>query len=228
METQTSTEVGETTPTPTAEMSSQNDSPETTSTNIASSTQSEQGLLAELKAAGITKYSTKEEAVEGFKHLTNLVGDQTVAKQRKLAEHLQKSTNMSLEELNDILESGNVELNTPQPSEQPSRDGKIALQKANQVLVREFVREHPEAKPLEEKILREALKTGKDPEQIWADEYEPVYRLGTEKGAKKLNSTIEGQPVKAVSTDSSETSTNLDLDKLSAAEMRKHLPKATT
>jgi ribosome-binding protein aMBF1 (putative translation factor) len=229
MEDQTPQADAETTATPQTGMPPEEEASTTTVANPEPSTpeaQDQSDPLAILKEAGINKYSTREEAIEGLKNLNKLVGDQTVAQQRKVTEALVEQTGLSPEELAEYLAQGNVAVNQPETATaqpQISRETKIALERSTKVLVRDFIREKPEAKPLQDAILQKALVSGKDPEQIWAEEYEPIFKAGTASGGKKLQQTIEGQPAKATST-ASEPDTRLDFKKMTSEEMRKHLP----
>lgn len=214
-------------PTPQVEMSPQ-ESSEPTATNLEKEVSDP---LEVFKAAGIADVTTKEEAIQKLKNLNSFVGDQTIAKLRKIGDTLTKKTGYQLEELADIVEGINLDNNQPivnQPDE-----ARAALATARSLQVELFVRDIPEARAIKDSLLEDVRASGKSPEEIWGIKYAPLVKLGRESGAKKLQSNIESQPTKAVST-TEKTDTKLDFSgnnpstgkPWTAAEMEKYLPHA--
>lgn len=212
------------TPTPEHEMTPKEETLEPTEANPV--TQEATDPLEVLKEAGITKYSTKEEAVEGLKNLNAMVGDQTVAQQRKIAEALSKQTGYSLEEIISVFDSGGTiepaKAEQPVPQEKDT-DALAALHGVRQMKVENLVKEIPEAKLVEAQILERVKATGEDPKVVWLTDFSPLVEAGRELGGKRLKKTIEGQPMKAAST-AGGTQTTPDFSKMTSEEMEKVLP----
>lgn len=186
-------------------------------------------VIEALQEAGVSTrgITTREEALTKLRNLNSMVGDEAIAVQRKIAQHLTSQTNLSESELVEYLESGATTQVTPSENPRPvvSNELKLANERTTKLLVKDLVRDIPEAKSVESKLLARSLETGKDPEDIWAQEFQPILKAGMEQGAKKLQSTMEAQPTSAVSTQT-ETTTKLNMKEMTAAEMRKHLPIA--
>lgn len=213
MEIQTPIVEGAAVPTPPAGMAPQDSAPEA----------DQQPQVAEAKPAELKvieealgrEFSTLEEAKTSLTHLNSLVGDQTTSKQRKAIEKIAAQANLTPDELYEVLETqGASAVESPQTyqPEQPADNG--VLKRTVRIETDMFVKENPEAKVIRDTIFAEALATGKTAQEIWESKYSPIIEAGKKIGAKKLQSNIEGQPVKGTSTASDTDDTKVDFSGL--------------
>jgi hypothetical protein len=170
------------------------------------------------------EFHSVEEAEKTIKNLNSLVGDQTTAKQRKALEKLASQANLSVDELISYADTTSV----PEPSqEQVTEPVRNFPDDTTKRLVRietdSFVKENPESASIRDILFAEALSTGKPVQDVWASRYAPVMEAGKKIGAKKLQNTLEGQPIKATSTASGTDDTKPDFSKMSSQEMEKFL-----
>lgn len=201
MEEQTSNLEGEK-PTPDTEMSSNDSAQNQADQNEAKSAEEKPEGLKIIEEALGREFKSVEEAQESLKNLNSLVGEQTVAKNRKAIEKLAKESNLSPEEFIEVVEGGQNFINNQETtSTSKNVDADPTLVKVTRMDVNAFIKEKPEAIGLKDKLFAKALSSGKDVEQIWVEEYAPVYEAGKKLGAKKLQTTLEGQPLRAESAD---------------------------
>jgi len=168
-------------------------------------------------------FSTDEEAKENLRNLKSLVGDQTVAKQRKALEKLAEQANLTPAELIEVIETQDLSQQPTQSADRPIQTPDPNSARLTRIEVDNLVREQPDAAVIKETLFAEALATGKPASDIWAQKYAPILEAGKKVGAKKLQTNREGQPTKAASTASEETGTKLDFSKMTSKEMEKHL-----
>lgn len=174
------------------------------------------------------KYATAEQAREGLRNLNRLVGDESTALQRRIVTTLAEKTGRSPEELADIIAS---EEYTPETSVTPTNpptsnfQAQKALERTTRVELKQFLNDVPDARPMQERILQRSIATGKSPDEIWNEEYAPVFNAGKQTGAAKLQSSSQEQPTKGRSVDGgSAPQINWRDPNISSDEMLKHLP----
>lgn len=175
------------------------------------------------------EFTSVEEAEKSIKNLNSLVGDQSISKQRQALEKIAKQANLSTEELIQVIETQDI---APQPVEEtPEPVVRNLPDDQTKRLVRletdTFIKDNPEAKVIRDQLFAEALKTGKPVEEVWSSTYAPIIEAGKKIGAKKLQSTLEGQPTRATSTASDTDDTKVDFSKMSSKDMEKfmgHVP----
>lgn len=228
---QTSTQEGQR-PTPVAEMPTQDSAPQADA-----KPQAKPAELQLIEEALGREFSSGEEAKNTLRNLNSLVGDQTISKQRKALEKIATQANLSTDELLEVLD--NQELNV-QPEQTQAETPSIphlpddATKRVVRLEVDTFVKDVPEAKIIRDNLFAEALTSGKSISEIWDKKYAPIIDAGRKLGAKKLQSNIEGQPLKATSTASEEGDTKVDFSGINPAtgkrwtskEMEQYIPYA--
>lgn len=202
MEEQTSNLEGEQSPTPDTEMSSNDSAQNQADQNEAKPVEEKPESLKIIEEALGREFKSADEAKESLRNLNSLVGEQTVAKNRKAIEKLAKQSNLSPEEFIEIVEGQSDAIQQYNQETQPSTqkvDADPTLVKVTRMDVNAFIDKKPEAKEVKDKLFAKALSTGKDVADIWAEEYASVYEAGKKLGARKLQTTLEGQPLRAQS-----------------------------
>jgi len=171
------------------------------------------------------EFETVEEAEKAISNLKSFVGDQTVAKQRKALETLAQKSNLSMEELMEVIETQDLPApeNQTQPQEVPMNLPDDTTKRVVRIETDSFVKDVPEAKAVRDVLFAEALATGKSVQDIWASKYAPIVEEGKKLGAKKLQATIEGQPIKPSSAEGGDTKTKIDFSKMSSRDMEEYL-----
>lgn len=208
MDQQTPTAEGAAVPTPPAGMSPQD------SAQIAD----QQPQVAEAKPAGLTvieealgrEFSSLEEATTSLKNLNSLVGEQTTSKQRKAIEKIAAQANLTPDELYEVLETQNVPVESVQTDQPVAPQSDEATKRVIRLETDSFVKDTPEAQVIRDTLFAEALSSGKTVREIWEGKYAPIIEAGKKIGAKKLQSNIEGQPLKGTSTASDMEDTKVD------------------
>lgn len=174
------------------------------------------------------KYTTIEQAKEGVYNLNRMVGDESIALQRRIVSTLAEKTGRSPEELADIIASEEyVPESTVTPTNPPTTSFEVRknAERTTRIELKQFINDVPEAKPMQDKIFQRSVATGKSPEEIWNDEYAPVFNAGKQTGAAKLQSSSQEQPTKGRSVDGSNApQINWRDPSISSDEMLKHLP----
>ena len=174
------------------------------------------------------EFGSVEEAEKTIKNLNSLVGDQTVASQRKALEKIASQANMSTSELVEYLATQDI--STPQVTPDESQTAESAtvrnlpdhnLNRLVRVEVNSFVKENPEAQLVRDQLFAKTLATGKSAEEVWQTEFAPLIETGKKLGAKKLQQNIEGQPVQATSTASESSDTTVDFKGINPATGRR-------
>lgn len=235
MEEQTPKEEGAAVPTPQSGMSSDSSAQtQADSEKKAPSAEEKPDSLKIVEEALGREFKTPEEAIESLKNLNSLVGDQTVSKQRKALEKLANQSNISVDELIEVIET---QSDIPQKESQDTQENQETQQvtpkttsvvevdptlaKVTRIEVDNFIDKVPAAKEVKDAIFAEALQTGKTVKQIWDVKYAPVHEAGKKLGAKKLQTTLEGQPLRAESADTEQHSTKNNFDGLNPATGKK-------
>lgn len=162
------------------------------------------------------EFDSPDAARKWIREVNSFVGDQTRARDRKTLEKLASQANLTVDELHEVIDA--QEISSPAPTQQAQQTTQQPMNPSNdpttirltRLEVDNLVKEAPAAKASKDKILAEALATGKSASEIWEEKYRPVYEEGRKAGAKKLQSNIEGQPTKAASTASDSTDTKVD------------------
>jgi len=231
METQTSNSEGEASPTPDADMSTKDsaqsqdaDQPKVEEPKVEA--KPAEVLFAE-KVLG-REFESVEEAEKTLSNLNSLVGDQTVSKQRKAIESLAKQANLSTDELIEVIDAQATNPIEPEAVSAPEQAiGPSPVDATTKRVIRietdSFVKDVPEAEVIKDTLFAESLQTGKSVSEIWRAKYAPIIDAGKKLGAKKLQTTTEGQPLKASSAEVDQTDTKLDVKKMSIKEMEEHL-----
>lgn len=215
MEEQTPNQEGVATPTPEAGMST-NDSAQTQADPSTEAQPAEEKKPESLKIIEESlgrEFRNVEEAQESLRNLNSLVGDQTVSKQRKALEKLAKESNVTTDELIELVESPNF--TQPQLNQETTTDTNPVevdqtLAKVTRIEVDTLTEKVPAAGKIKDAIFAEALQTGKPAREIWDMKYAPIHEAGKESGAKKLQTTLEGQSLRAESADMEQGDTKVD------------------
>jgi hypothetical protein len=223
METQTSTQEGTAVPTPTADMSNQN------SAQVADQQSNVEAKPAEVKFAEKVlgrEFSSVEDAEKAIVNLNKFVGDQTISKQRKALESLAKQANLSPDELIEVIETQGIN-QTQSEVQTPTEVVRNLPDDTTKRVVRmetdSFIERVPEAEVIRDTLFAEALQSGKTVKELWAAKYAPIVDAGKKLGAKKLQTTTEGQPLKATSAEVEQGNTKVDFSKMSLKEMEQYL-----
>lgn len=172
------------------------------------------------------EFGSVEEAEKTIKNLNSLVGDQTVASQRKALEKIASQANMSTSELVEYLATQDIGM--PQATQETVTESapvrNLPDQNINRLVrveVNSFVKDNPEAQLVRDQLFAKALATGKSAEEVWQTEFAPLIETGKKLGAKKLQQNIEGQPVAATSTASESSDTTVDFKGINPATNRR-------
>ena len=211
-------------PTPPADMSTTNQTPAADQPSQAEA-KSPEVLFAE-EALG-RSFDSKEEAQKALKNLNSMVGDQTLAKQRKTVEKIAQQSGLSTDELFEVLENQTISAPALEEQAQPIQvtQAPDATKRLTRLEVDEVVKNDPDAKAIKDTLFAESLTSGRPAEEIWQSKYKPLVELGKKAGVEKLQQTKSSQPVKATSTASNEEVT-IDARSLSLEELEKLLPKS--
>ena len=232
MEKQTPKEEGTAVPTPSTGMSEQ-DSASKADPQVEKPVEAEQPVeekSAEVKFAEKTlgrEFTSQEEAEKAIVNLKSLVGDQTISKQRKALESLYKQTNLSVDELIEVIDTQG--LNVPEQAQTEPTPNIVpnlpddTTKRVVRIETDAFIKEVPEAKDIRDSLFAKAIQTGKPVKEIWDAEYASIFETGKKIGAKKLQTTTEGQPLKATDTDTEPTDTKVNLKELTSREIEEHL-----
>jgi len=220
MEEQTPVTEGEASPTPEAEMSSNDSAQNQADQNEAKpaeETKPESQKVIE-QVLG-REFGSLEEATESIKNLNSLVGDQTISKQRKALEKMAKQSNMTPEELIEVIETQDSSLaqENQEAAPTPAVVADPTLAKVTRIEVESFIDKQPGAKEIKDALFAEALQTGTPVPEIWKSKYGKTYNAGKKLGAKKLQTTLEGQPLRAESADTEQSDTKLSFKGLNPA-----------
>jgi uncharacterized protein (DUF849 family) len=202
-------------------------SPQDSAPEQADQTEAKPAEVAFAEKVLVREFTSVEEAEKTIKNLNSLVGDQTTAKQRKALEKLASQANLSPEELIEYTEA----MGTEQPQEYKEETQQAPMQNipddTTKRLVRietnEFIKEVPDASAIKDTLFAEALAINRPVEEIWKTKYAPVVEVGRKLGAKKLQTTLEGQPTKATSMASDSDDTKPDFSKMSSKEIESYL-----
>jgi hypothetical protein len=223
MDTQTPTKEGEelgNQPTPEAGMQPQDQAPK--ADPVKEAKPSELKVIEE--ATGRDFGGNIDEAKKYLTNLNSLVGDQTVAKQRKALEKLAQQANLTPNELLEVIETQNIQVPTEQPAPEAPRTPDPSVSRLTRLEVNDLIAKQPDAESIKDTLFAEALATGKPVEEIWNAKYAPVMEAGKKLGAKKLQQTKEGQPLKGTSN-ASEADITLDPRQMTREQLEKVLPK---
>lgn len=201
METQTPTTEG-IVPTPPAGMTPPGSAPaadQPTKAEAKPTEKSAEVLFAE-EALG-REFTSKEEAQKALKNLNSMVGDQTISKQRKAVERIATQANLTPDELYEVLDNPAPSeiVETAAPSIQPTPASNES-KRLTRLEVEEVVKNDPDASAIRDTLFAKSLASGTPAQEIWVSEYKPLVEVGRKAGAKKLQSTLEGQPLRAAST----------------------------
>jgi hypothetical protein len=225
METQTSQQEGAAVPTPQADMSNQ-DSAQVADQQVP--VEQVEAKPAEVKFAEKVlgrEFSSVEEAEKVISNLNSFVGDQTISKQRKALESLAKQANLSTDELIEVIDAQGInqiqsDVQTPDPMVNLPND---TTKRVVRIETDTFIKDVPEAAVIRDTLFAEALQSGKSVNELWAAKYAPIVEAGKKLGAKRLQTTTEGQPLKASSAEVEQGNTKLDYNNMSLKEMEAHL-----
>lgn len=219
---QTSQPEGSAEPTPVAEMSSTDSAPQ------AETRQAKPAELAVIEEALGRSFDSIDQAKDTLRNLNSLVGDQTVAKQRKALEKLATQANLTPSELLEVIETQNLEIpsgadENPTPAAPVRNLPDETTKRLVRLETETFLKDTPEARAIKDQIFAEALTTGKPVQELWETRYAPLIETGKKLGAKKLQQNIEGQPTRAASTASEDSDTKVDFSKMSSKDMEKYI-----
>ncbi|MCR4277831.1 MAG: hypothetical protein NUV85_02330 [Candidatus Berkelbacteria bacterium] len=172
------------------------------------------------------EFSSVEEAKKAIVNLNKFVGDQTISKQRKALESLAKQANLTQDELIEVIETQalnptQVEVQTPTEVVKNLPDD--TTKRVVRIETDAFIKDVPEAAVIRDTLFAEALQTGKSVNELWVAKYAPIVEAGKKLGAKKLQTTTEGQPLKVTSADMEQGNTKIDFSKMSSEEMEIYL-----
>lgn len=212
MESQTPTQEGTAVPTPPAGMSPNDSAQVQADPSMEATPAVKPAELRVIEESLGREFSSVEEAKQSLKNLNSLVGDQTVSKQRKALEKLASQANLTPDELIEVIEAQaqnpTEEVQTPEVAKTIQADPTAA--RLTRIEVNSLISSTPEAAAVKDQLFAEALKTGKTVEEIWASKFYPVFEAGKKTGAKKLQTTLEGQPLKATSAATEQSDTKVD------------------
>lgn len=229
MESQTPEQEGAAAPTPDPGMSAQDSAPKTAETTAATKPEksAEQRFIEETLGK---EFDSLDQAKESLKNLNSMVGDQTVAKQRKALDKLAKQAGLTPDELIEVIETQDI--NLPQ-GEAPTQEAVVHAatrdlpdentKRLTRLETSQFIKDTPEAAIVKDQLFAEALTSGKPVDELWSVKYGPIVAEAKKLGAKKLQSNIEGQPTRATSTASEESDTKPDFSKMSSRDMEKYI-----
>lgn len=214
--------VAQETPTPPADMSTTNQTPAADQSQKTEAKPTEV-LFAE-EALG-RQFDSKEDALKALKNLNSMVGDQTIAKQRKALEKIAQQSQMTPDELIAVLENQTV-TEQPDAPAQPAQATQPAdtSKRLARIEVDEVIKNDPDAAAIRETLFAESLASGRPAQEIWQGKYKPLVEVGKKAGVEQLQQTKKSQPVKATST-ASESDLKIDPTKLSLQELEKLIPK---
>lgn len=212
METQTPIQEG-LVPTPAPGMSPQNSAPVADPQPTVAEAKPAEVLFAE-EALG-REFSSREEAQKALKNLNSMVGDQTLARQRKIVERVAQQSGLSTDELAEVLEQQTPTETVTEPVQtiQPT-SASSESKRLTRLEVDEVVKNDPDAASIRDSIFAKSLATGLSAQEIWEKEYKPLVEVGRKSGAKKLQENLQGQPLRATSTASDMNNTTVDFSGL--------------
>lgn len=181
------------------------------------------------------EFDSPEAAKKWVKEVNSYVGDQTRAKKDKALEKLASQAGLSTDELLEVIDTQDVSqptmTNQSQQTPPTPQAPDVTTIRVTRMEVDNLLDKHPEASAIKDKLLAEALNTGKTAREIWDDKYAPILEAGKKLGAKKLQSNLEGQPGKAASTAQASEDTKIDFSGINpetgrrwtSQEMERHL-----
>lgn len=216
---QTLEQEGTAVPTPAPEMSPQDSAPAAEPQVVKPA-----GVVFAERALG-REFASEEEAEKAIKNLNAFVGDQTISKQRKALENAAKSANVTVDEVVELLNAQSY--SEPTQVEEPAQVVRNLPDDTTKRLVRietdAFVKDVPEASVIRNELFAEAIQTGKPVGDLWAQKYAPIVEAGKKLGAKKLQTTLEGQPTRATSAVVEGDAPKVDFSKMSRKEMEEYM-----
>lgn len=225
MDTNINTEEGKALPTPPADMSTTNQTPAADQSPRTEAKPAEV-LFAE-EALGRT-FDSKEEAQKALKNLNSMVGDQTLAKQRKIVERIAQQSGLSADELAEVLENQPAQEFTNQPTQTQTIQPTTASNESKRLTrieVDKVVSTDGSAEAVRDVLFAESLASGLSAQEIWERKYKPIVEAGKKAGVEQLRQTKVSQPVQATST-ASESDITIDPRTLSLDELEKLIPKS--
>lgn len=215
---QTLDQEGTAVPTPAPEMSPQDSAP-------AAEPQAKPAEVQFAEKALGREFTSVEEAEKAIKNLNSFVGDQTISKQRKALENAAKQADVTFDEVVELLNSQSY--SEPTQVEEPTQVVRNLPDDTTKRLVRietdTFVKDVPEASVIRNELFAEAIQTGKPVGDLWAQKYAPIVEAGKKLGAKKLQTTLEGQPTRATSAVVEGDAPKVDFSKMSRKEMEEYM-----
>jgi hypothetical protein len=220
MEEQTPIMEGTAVPTPLNGMSAQD------SAQVADQNEAKPAEVKFAEQALGREFGSVEEARKAIVNLNSFVGDQQISKQRKALESLAKQANLSTDELIEVIDTQG--LNTPRQTEETQAPvvpnmPDDTTKRVVRIETDSFVKDVPEAAVIRNTLFAEALQSGKSVKDVWTERYAPIVEAGKKLGAKKLQTTLEGQPLRAMSAETEQPDTKVNFSKLSSKEMEEFI-----
>jgi len=217
---------GEASPTQPADMSTTNQTPAADQQPKVAEAKPAEVLFAE-EALGRT-FDSKEEAQKALKNLNSMVGDQTLAKQRKALEKISERSGLSTDELFEVLENQpaqdftepQAQTQTFQPTTASNESKRLTRMEVEQV-----IKSDPDAGAIRDTLFAESLASGRSAGEIWESKYKPLVEVGRKAGVEKLQQTKISQPVPATST-ASESDLRVDPRSMTKEQLEALLPKS--